>query len=108
MGSFSERVSFPENHRLFAGMLPAAIGPLSQKLQGHDLIVVIGAPVFRYYPWVPGEYLPAGSRLLQVTDDPYEAAKAPVGDSLICDSRLALIGLCNHITSRQKKYPESK
>ena len=101
IGPFSERVSFPENHPLYAGMLPSAIGPISEKLRGHDLIVVIGAPVFRYYPWVPGEYLPEGAKLLQVTDDPYDAAKSVVGDSLVSDSGLALIALNNTITSRQ-------
>ena len=87
---FSERTSFPENHAHFAGSLPAAIGPLSERLSGHDLIIVIGAPVFRYYPYVPGDYVPAGARLLQVTDDPGMSAKAPVGDSLVSDSRLFL------------------
>jgi len=87
---FSERTPFPENHALYAGALPAAIGPLSERLSGHDLIIVIGAPVFRYYPYVPGDYLPAGARLLQITDDPGMSAKAPVGDSLISDSGLFL------------------
>ena len=103
IGPFSERVSFPENHPLYAGMLPAAIGPLSHKLQGHDLIVVIGAPVFRYYPWVPGDYLPSGAKLLQICDDPNEAAKAVVGDSIVSDSRLALIALTDRVSQRLKE-----
>jgi len=85
---FCERTPFPETHPLYAGELPAAIGPLSDKLKGHDLIVVIGAPVFRYYPYVPGKYLPNGAELVQVTDDPDEAAKAIVGDSLVSDAGL--------------------
>jgi len=90
---FCERTPFPEDHALFAGSLPAAIGPISERLSGHDLIIVIGAPVFRYYPYVPGSYLPAGARLLQVTDDPGMSAKAPVGDSLVSDSGLFLHGI---------------
>ena len=43
---------FPETHRLHAGFLPAGIGPLGEKLAGHDLVIVVGAPVFRYYPFV--------------------------------------------------------
>lgn len=100
IGPFSERIPFPEDHPLFAGALPAAIGPLSKTLKGHDLIIVVGASVFRYYPWVPGEYLPSGARLLQVTDDPYEAAKAVAGDSLISDSRLALVELAKNVRKR--------
>ena len=89
----SERAAFPEDHPLFQGFLPFAIAPLSEKLEGHDLMVVIGGPVFRYYPYVPGKYLPAGAELLHITDDPAEAARAPVGDSLLADARLALEAL---------------
>ncbi len=89
----TERAVFPEDHPLFQGFLPFAIAPLSEKLKDHDLIVVIGAPVFRYYPYVPGDYLQKGTRLLHITDDPAEAARAPVGDSLLADARLAIEGL---------------
>jgi benzoylformate decarboxylase len=89
----SERAPFPENHPLYSGGLPFAIGPLSKKLQGHDIALVIGAPVFRYYPYVPGPYLPGGLRLLHISDDPSETARAPVGDSLLGDAVLSLEGL---------------
>jgi benzoylformate decarboxylase len=49
------------------------------------VIVVIGAPVFRYYPYVAGSYIPAGARLFHITDDPNEAARAPVGESILAD-----------------------
>lgn len=87
---FAERTPFPESHALHAGTLPSAIGPICERLEGHDLVVAVGAPVFRYYPYVAGDYLPAGTGLLHVTDDPDMAAKAPVGDSLVSDSRLFL------------------
>ena len=54
---------------------------------------MIGAPFFRYYPYVPGPYLPTGLRLLTVSDDPAETARAPVGDSLLGDAVLSLIAL---------------
>jgi benzoylformate decarboxylase len=104
---FCERTPFPETHALFAGVLPAAIGPLSGKLDGHDLIVVIGAPVFRYYPYVPGKYLPNEAQLIHVTDDPDQAAKAIVGDSLVCDVGLFLDAVLPLIKPRaiQTKAP---
>lgn len=96
----SERTPFPENHPLYAGGLPFAMGPLAEKLAGHDLGIVIGAPVWRYYPYVPGEYVPDGMRLLHVTDDPTEAAKAPVGDSLLGDAVLTTQGLLGLVAER--------
>ncbi|MEW6121682.1 MAG: benzoylformate decarboxylase [Pseudomonadota bacterium] len=85
----SERTPFPEDHPLYVGGLPFATGPLSDRLKGHDVAIVIGAPVFRYYPYVPGPYLPEGMRLLHISDDPAETARAPVGDSLVSDAVLA-------------------
>jgi benzoylformate decarboxylase len=99
----TDRASFPQTHLQFHGMAPIAIGPLSKQLRGHDLIVVIGAPVFRYYPYVAGDYLPEGAELLQVTSDPYDAGAAIVGDSLLSDAKLALeafIGAIPEVKSR--------
>lgn len=101
----SERVSFPEDHPLYQGILPFAIGPLSEKLKGHDLVLVIGAPVFRYYPYIPGDYLPQGTDLLHVTDDPAEAARAPVGDSLLADAVLTLQALTDQIPVSKRPAP---
>ncbi len=85
-----ERAPFPEDHPLYSGVLPFAKGPLTDKLEGHDLALVVGAPVFRYYPYVPGPYLPSGMRLLHISDDPAETGRAPVGDSLVGDAVLSL------------------
>jgi benzoylformate decarboxylase len=85
-----DRISFPMDHPLYAGPLPMTIAAVEQLVHGHDLVVVIGAQVFRYYPYVAGEYLPEGTELLQITADPELAAVAPVGDSLIGDVGHAL------------------
>jgi benzoylformate decarboxylase len=90
MAPLSERASFPQSHPQFRGMAPMATGPLSGKLRGHDLIIVVGAPVFRSYPYIGGDYLPDGAELLQITNDPYDAATAIVGHSLLGDTKLAL------------------
>jgi benzoylformate decarboxylase len=86
----TDRASFPQTHPQFRGMASMAIGPLSKQLRGHDLIIVIGAQVFRYYPYIAGDYLPEGAELLQVTSDPYDAGAAIVGESLLSDAKLAL------------------
>jgi benzoylformate decarboxylase len=93
LAPLAERASFPQTHPQFQGMLPIAIGPLSKRLKGHDLVIVIGAPIFRYYPYIGGDYLREGAELLQVTSDPADAAAAVVGDSLLADAKLALEAL---------------
>ena len=57
---------------------------------GFDLVIAIGAQVFRYYPFVAGEWVPEGTAVLQITVDPHLAAVAPVGDSLVGDVGIAL------------------
>ncbi|MFK3980949.1 benzoylformate decarboxylase [Micromonospora sp. NPDC050397] len=100
-----ERVGFPEDHPQFQGVLPFAIGPLGERLRGHDTVLVIGAPVFRYYPHVPGDYLPDGTRLLHITDDPAEAARAPVGESLLGDPGLACAALAALVPVARRPPP---
>ncbi|WFE60211.1 benzoylformate decarboxylase [Micromonospora sp. WMMD712] len=79
----SSRCSFPESHPLFAGFLPPARSGLRDCLDGCDLVVVLGAPVFTYRLPGEGRYLPDGARLWQLTDDPQQAAWTPVGTSLV-------------------------
>ncbi|MDT5049335.1 MAG: benzoylformate decarboxylase, partial [Mycobacterium sp.] len=96
---------FPENHPLYQGMLPPGAGWVSQALTGRDLVVVIGAPVFRYYPRVPGPYLPQGTSLIHITNDPDEAARAPVGDAIIADVRSAAQALLAAAKPTQRPAP---
>jgi benzoylformate decarboxylase len=77
-------------------------------LDGHDLIIVVGAPVFRYYPYVPGPILPEGANLLQITTDPTDAGSALVGDSLLSDVKLALQGLLPLLHESQRNAPASR
>ncbi|MBB4927921.1 benzoylformate decarboxylase [Kitasatospora kifunensis] len=85
-----DRASFPEDHPLFQGPLGMSQKDISNRLAGHDLAIVIGAEVFRYYPYVSGSYLPEGTELLQITADPAVAAAARVGDSLLGDPKIAI------------------
>ncbi|MGV8872564.1 MAG: benzoylformate decarboxylase [Rhodococcus sp. (in: high G+C Gram-positive bacteria)] len=81
------RCPFPTRHRSFRGVLPAAVQGITDTLDGHDLILVIGAPVFRYHQYAPGAYLPDGARLIHLTSDQGEAARAPMGDAIVCGIR---------------------
>ncbi|GHJ42427.1 thiamine pyrophosphate-dependent enzyme [Streptomyces sp. TS71-3] len=74
---FGARAGFPQDHRLFAGHLPADRGRLREALAPHDLVLVVGAPVLRQYPYDEGPLVRPGTRLVLVTDDPAEAHRAP-------------------------------
>jgi benzoylformate decarboxylase len=99
------RCSFPTTHPYFRGLLPAAIKEISAALTGHDLILVIGAPVFRYHEYEPGAYLPEGAALIAVTCDPQEAARAPVGDAIVGDIYATLQALAENARQSDRPSP---
>jgi benzoylformate decarboxylase len=100
------RLGFPENHPNFRGVLPPAIGPVGQTLEGHDLILVVGSSVFPYYPYIPGPLLPDGAKLIAITSDPDEAARAPMGDALVADVKLTLGALLADLPESSRPVPE--
>ncbi|HEY5941482.1 MAG TPA: benzoylformate decarboxylase [Solirubrobacterales bacterium] len=100
------RLGFPENHPNFRGVLPPAIGPVGQTLEGHDLIVVVGSSVFPYYPHIPGPLLPEGAALVAVTSDPDEAVRAPMGDAIVADVKLTLASLLEAVPESSRPAPE--
>ena len=89
----SARNSFPERHPLFAGFLPADRGAIVARLQGADLIVALGAPVFTYHVEGHGPHIPDGAALIQLTDDPAAAAWCPVGTSILTNLKLGVAAL---------------
>jgi benzoylformate decarboxylase len=102
------RLGFPERHPQFLGILPPAIGPLSETLKGHDLVLVVGSSVFPYYPYLPGSLLPDGASLIQITSDPGEAARAPMGDAVVGDVALALQELVGLVGESDRSSPEPR
>ncbi|MEV0675467.1 thiamine pyrophosphate-dependent enzyme [Actinosynnema sp. NPDC050436] len=64
---FGARAGFPQDHPAFAGHLPPARSAVRSALAGHDVVLVLGAPVFRQYPWEPGDLVPGTSTVFQVS-----------------------------------------
>lgn len=86
----SGRCGFPEDHRLFAGVLPAMRERIVELLGGHDYIFAVGAPAFIYHVEGEGPHLPAGATLGQLIDDPTVAAWTPVGTTAVGNVRLGV------------------
>ncbi len=102
------RCPFPTLHPYFRGLLPAAIKGISTALAGHDLVVVLGAPVFRYHQYDPGAYLPEGATLLAVSADPQEAARAPMGDAIVADIHAVIQALADHVRQADRPAPAAQ
>jgi len=100
------RLGFPERHPNFRGVLPPAIGPLGETLAPYDVVLVVGASVFAYYPNIPGPLLPEGTRLIAITSDPDEAQRAPIGDAVVADVRATLAALVDAVGESERQPPE--
>ncbi|ROO28987.1 benzoylformate decarboxylase [Salinisphaera orenii] len=102
----ASRCPFPTNHRSFRGVLPAAIKGIAELFSDHDLVIVIGAPVFRYHQYAPGEYLADGAQLIHITADPNEAARAPMGDATVGDISAVMDALLARLAPATRDWPE--
>ncbi|UUR08303.1 benzoylformate decarboxylase [Sphingomonas glaciei] len=94
------RNPFPEDHRLFRGFLPASREAIVQRLDGADCILVLGAPVFTYHVEGSGPFVPPGAALIQIGDDPAEAARVPEGIAIVADLAHALNALAGLAPAR--------
>lgn len=103
----SARCAFPETHRLFGGFLPAMRERIVQRLAGHDMVLVLGAPAFLYHVEGEGPHLPPGAALFQIVDDPQMAAWTPIGSSLVASLDLAVDALLQASDPPPRALPEA-
>jgi benzoylformate decarboxylase len=105
---FSARCSFPERHPQFAGFLHASPAQLSDALRDHDLVVVIGAPVFTFHVEGHASIFDGSTTLFQITDDPTAAAVSPVGDSIVATIKPALTMLLEMLPEAKRAMPAGR
>jgi benzoylformate decarboxylase len=105
---FSARCSFPERHPQFAGFLHASPAQLSDALREHDVVVVIGAPVFTFHVEGHAAIFDGGATIFQITDDPDAAAVTPVGTSIIATMKPALSLLLDLLPESKRTTPKGR
>jgi benzoylformate decarboxylase len=101
----SGRCSFPEDHPLFAGFLPAMRERIVDLLTGHDLILALGAPAFAYHVEGSGPHIPEGATLCQLIDDPTTAAWTPEGMAAVGSIRLCVLDLLARPACKTRRKP---
>ena len=94
------RWTFPRTHRLFRGGLLPAQQPLADQLSAYDTVLVLGAPVFLYYMYVPGNPIKPGTKLFQFTNSPERAAAALAGRSIVGNVKVASEYIRSHAMPR--------
>jgi benzoylformate decarboxylase len=105
---FAARCSFPERHPQFSGFLHASPAQLSDALREHDLVVVVGAPVFTFHVEGHAAIFDGRATIFQITDDPDAAAVTPVGTSIIATMKPALATLLDLLPESKRPTPKGR
>jgi benzoylformate decarboxylase len=103
--SFSARAGFPQTHPLFAGHLPADRTRLRRTLAPHDVVVAVGAPVFRQYPFVAGPFVEAGTRVAMVSQDPAEVHRSAADLAVLGRPAPVCAELARIVPARERTPP---
>ena len=91
--SFAARAGFPQDHPQFAGFLSSSRSTLRAQLAGFDLVLAVGAPVFRQYNYEPGDLVSPETTVLVITRDHAEAHRSPARVALIAEPGPAIAGI---------------
>ena len=98
--SFAARAGFPQDHPLFVGHLPAGRARLREALAGNDVVLAVGAPVFRQYPYEPGPLVVSGTTVALVTDDVEDAHHSPVQLAVVAGPAAVCAELARRLPAR--------
>lgn len=110
--AFGARAGFPQNHPQFAGHLPSGRSGLLSSLAGHDVLLAIGAPVFRQYGFEPGPLFADGTKVVLVTQFAEEAHHSPANLAIVaslasvCAALLPLLQLREGSTNFYNPPPD--
>lgn len=98
---YNARETFPEDHRQFAGFLPAWRDQIQRLLTPFDAILVAGAPVFTYHVEGTGPHWPEHAQLMALSDDPQHLAALPGGGGVLGDLAEGLAQLAARVNARE-------
>jgi benzoylformate decarboxylase len=102
--SFGARAGFPQDHRLFAGVLPADRPRLREKLAAYDVVLVAGAPVFRQSLYAEGRF--AEARVAVVGNDAEELHRSPAELAVLAPIAATCRELARRLPQRDAPPPE--
>ena len=103
--SFGARAGFPQDHPLYAGVLPADRPRLRDRLAPYDAILVVGAPVFRQSPYAEGRFAPPEARIAVVGDHPNEVHRSPAELAVLASPASVCRALVERLPQREATPP---
>jgi benzoylformate decarboxylase len=104
--SFGSRAGFPQDHRLFGGFLPADRPRLREKLAPYDVVLVVGAPVFRQSPYASGRFTEDSTRILVLGEHADEVHRSPAHLAVLGPLAATCREVAQRIPQREAEPPE--
>lgn len=101
----ASQFGFPTGHPLYRHQLGVAASQIAKTLVEHDVVVVVGAPVFLLYPYTPDSFLPDGCRLILLTEDAREASRLAQGEAYVGGLRSSLSSMAAYARSHAGGRP---
>jgi benzoylformate decarboxylase len=96
------RLAFPGDHALWRGGLFPAPSAIRRAVDGCDAVLIVGATVFTWLLYSPGEPFPRGLPIVQIDDDPREIGRSHAPTvGILADPRTALAELTEALAARQ-------
>jgi benzoylformate decarboxylase len=102
--SFGARAGFPQDHRLFAGVLPADRTRLRERLAAFDAVLAAGAPVFRQSPYAEGRF--ASARVAMLGNEAEELHRSPAELAVLAPIAATCRELARRVPQRDASPPE--
>ncbi|HKP18610.1 MAG TPA: thiamine pyrophosphate-dependent enzyme [Gaiellaceae bacterium] len=104
--AFGARAGFPQDHRLFAGVLPSARARLRELLAPHDALLVVGASVFRQTAYMAGRFTQPGTRIAVVGGDGEEVFRSPAELTVLAPPGPVTRALADRVPPRDTDPPD--
>jgi thiamine pyrophosphate-dependent acetolactate synthase large subunit-like protein len=100
---YASEFTAPASHPLNLGALNFVTpGPLRQALQGCDVLLVVGAPMFQLIFPEAESPIPAGTKVVQIDVNPWEVGKNVTADlSFLADPKAALAELAEQVRAHR-------
>jgi benzoylformate decarboxylase len=99
------RLPVPADHPLYAGSLPLRAPDVRQRLEGFDVIFVVGMKLLRFFIYrEPSRPFPEHARLIHLDDRAWEIGKNyPVEVGLLGDPKAGLAELGQRVSEQQSE-----
>jgi benzoylformate decarboxylase len=97
---FSGQAGFPQDHPQWAGPLPFLRPQLRDTLEPYDVVLAVGAPVFRQSSYEPGPFVREGTALAVVSDDADEVHRSPAELAILAAPDLVCTALAARLAQR--------